>query len=1007
MAAKKATSPNQKASARHSKRPDSADINSQTNNLLLTTLAESRLICVGIGASAGGLEALEVFFRNMPINSGMAFIVVQHLSPDYKSLMGELLSRYTTMEIFRAEDGIMVEANSVYLIPPKKNMTMFHGKLFLTEQDTNRGLNLPIDIFLRSLAQDKGTDSIGIILSGTGSDGTLGIRAIKEAGGIVMVQDDQSAKFDGMPRSSIATGLVDYILPPDKMPEELIKFVKHPYINKTGKIENIISKDEDILTKILKIVREKVGVDFSFYKPATILRRLEKRISINQISKIENYISYLNQSPTEARILYKELLIGVTQFFRDQEAFNVTREKVIPEIFKGKQPGGNIRIWSVGCSTGEEAYSLAILFREYMDENRIDLDVKVFATDLDSESIEYASAGVYPESIISDVLPDRLRSYFLKRENSYIVSERIRRMVIFASHNILKDPPFTKIDLIVCRNMLIYLNSAMQRRIMAMFYYSLVQTGHLFLGSSETVGEIADGYSTISSKWKVYKVKQGYRLPAQYTFHNTITSLRDSRYKNRPEVIAGAASDVFRIENIYEDIVAGFVPPGVLVDNRLDVIHVFKDANRFLRIPQGKANLNILKMVLPEISVVLGSLLHKVAKEKKELTFREVQINLNNQLTYIDIGCKIIEEGKGKTTYFLVTFIEKQLAESESVRVDDFDLKSHYNERFSELERELQYTRENLQATIEELETSNEELQSTNEELIASNEELQSTNEELQSVNEELYTVNSEYQNKIEELTQLTNDMNNLLKNTNIGTLFLDKFLRIRRYTPAITKTINVMDMDIGRPVFHISHNLVYENFQSDIEKILETLVSKELEVLDRAGNCYLMRMLPYRTVENAVDGIVLTLIEISERKRLEERIRSERDLLLRSLDISPIGQIIINREGLINYANRAMGMLLGLNELEITGKHFDSIKWTSKAQKGINNTILRMPLQEILAEPGAGYKGALNYINKDCVNLFLSLKGVPIYDLQSELAGMVFMFHDITSECSKKNLKK
>ncbi|MFH1118755.1 MAG: chemotaxis protein CheB [Bacteroidota bacterium] len=1007
MVTKKEKKSSDKVINRNSKRSESIDVSGQSNSQNMNGIAETRLLCVGIGASAGGLEALEVFFRNMPVKSGMAFIVVQHLSPDYKSLMGELLSRYTTMEIFRAEDGIVVEPDSVYLIPPRKNMTIFHGKLFLTEQDTNRGLNLPIDIFLRSLAQDKGKDSIGIILSGTGSDGTLGIRAIKEAGGMVMVQDDQSAKFDGMPRSSIATGLVDYILPPDKMPEELIKFVKHPYINKTGKIDNIISKDEDILAKILKIVKEKVGVDFSFYKPATILRRLEKRISINQIDKIEHYISYLNQSPTEARILYKELLIGVTQFFRDQEAFSVLREKVIPEIFRVKKPGNNIRIWSVGCSTGEEAYSLAILFREYMDESQIELDVKVFATDLDSESIEYASTGIYPESIISDVTPDRLRSYFLKRENSYIVSERIRRMVIFASHNILKDPPFTKIDLIVCRNMLIYLNAAMQRRIMAMFYYSLLQSGHLYLGSSETVGEIADGYTTISSKWKVYKVKQGYRLPAQYTFHNTITSLRDTRYKIRAEETPMAANDVFKVENIYDSIVEGFLPPSVLLDYRLDLIHVFKDASRFLRIPQGKANLNILKMVLPEISVVLGSLLHKVARDKKELTFREVQISLNNLLTYIDIGCKIIEEGRSKTIYFLVTFIEKQVAESESVKVDDFDLKSHYNERFSELERELQYTRENLQATIEELETSNEELQSTNEELIASNEELQSTNEELQSVNEELYTVNSEYQNKIEELTQMTNDMNNLLKNTNIGTLFLDKFLRIRRYTPAIVKTINVMEMDLGRPVFHISHNLVYENFQADIEKILETLIPFETEVFDKAGSCYLMRMLPYRTIENAVDGIVLTLIDITERKRLEELIRSERDLLLRSLDISPIGQIIINNEGLINYANKAMGNLLGMNELEITGKHFDSIKWTSSAQDGANNTILRMPLQEILADPGEGYRGALKYTKHDGTIMLLSLKGIPIYDLQAELTGMVFMFANITSDCKRKLSKK
>lgn len=963
---------------------------------------EKRLICVGIGASAGGLEALEVFFRNMPTNSGMAFIVIQHLSPDYKSLMSELLSRYTSMEIFRAEDGVAVEPNSIYLIPPKKNLTIFHGKLFLADQDTNRGLNLPIDIFLRSLALDKGKDSIGIILSGTGSDGTLGIRAIKEAGGMVMVQDDQSAKFDGMPRSSIATGLVDYILSPDKMPEELVKFVKHPYINKTGKIDIIVSKDEDILAKILKIVREKVGVDFSFYKPATVLRRLEKRISINQINKIENYISYLSQSPSEAKILYKELLIGVTQFFRDQEAFNVLREKVLTEIFTGKKSGDTIRIWSAGCSTGEEAYSLAILFREYMDEKKLEFDVKVFATDLDNESIEYASTGVYPESIVSDVTTERLRSYFVKRENSYVVNERIRRMVIFASHNILKDPPFTKLDLVVCRNMLIYLNVAMQRRIMAMFYFALNQTGHLFLGSSETLGEISDGYSTVSSKWKVYQIKEGYRLPAQFTFHNTIPTLRDSRFKNRPDAQIQEVPEGFRVESVYQEIVRGFMPPGILLDNKFELLHVFKDVNQYLRIPVGKANLSIFKLVNAELSVVISSLLHKVAKEKKELVFKEVLVPVGGQQLYIDLGCRYIEDTRARNSYYLITFDEKKTDDSHSVKVDNFDLKSHYSERFSELERELQFTRENLQATIEELETSNEELQSTNEELIASNEELQSTNEELQSVNEELYTVNSEYQNKIEELTQLSNDMNNLLKNTNIGTVFLDKFLRIRRYTPAIVKTINIMEMDLGRPFFHISHNLNYNEFQRDIENILHTLIPKEIEVQDRLNNWYMLRMLTYRTIENAVDGVVITLIDITERKRLEERIRSERDLLLRSLDISPIGQMIINLEGFISYANKPMGDLLEMDVNEIVGRQFDSIQWVNNTTKSTSG-ILRMPLKEILADPGSGYKGSLRYRSSLGFDKYLSLNGVPIFDMQSQLAGLVFMFTDKTTECNKK----
>lgn len=972
----------------------------------VTVVADNDLICVGIGASAGGLEALEVFFRNMPVDTGMAFVVVQHLSPDYKSLMGELLSRYTTMKIYRAEDGIKVLPNSVYLIPPKMNMTIFHGKLFLTAQDFNRGLNLPIDIFLRSLAQDKGKNAVAIILSGTGSDGTLGIRSVKEEGGMVMVQDDQSAKFDGMPRSSIATGLVDYILPPEKMPEELVKYIKHPYIKRAGKIENIISKDEDILTKILKILRDKVGVDFTYYKPATILRRLEKRISINQINKIENYISFLEQSSSEARILYKELLIGVTQFFRDQEAFRILEEKVIPGIFEGKKPGDTVRIWSVGCSTGEEAYSLAILLREYMDAKQLNNDVKVFATDIDSESIEYASSGVYPESIVSDVTPDRLRNGFTKRENSYVVSERIRRMVIFASHSVIKDPPFTKIDLIVCRNVLIYLNAEMQKRIMAMFYYALQNSGFLFLGSSETIGELAEGYQPVNSKWKLYRLKEGFRLPAQYNLHNTIGSLRESKSRVKMSEPGVVSESLFRLDGLLDELVSGFIPPSVLVDSKFELLHVFNDVNKFLIIPAGKANLNILKMVQSEVSVVLSSLLHKVAKDGKPITYRDVKFTDSGRINSVDLGCKILNDPRTKSLVFLVSFILDEKKEAPAAMVIDDQLTSHFNDRFHELERELKYTKENLQATIEELETSNEELQSTNEELIASNEELQSTNEELQSVNEELYTVNSEYQNKIEELTQLTNDINNLLKNTNIGTMFLDKYLRIRRYTPAIVNSINLIDLDLGRPFYHISHNLIIDNLREELENVLDTLSPKEIEVQDRSGKWYILRLLPYRTLDNAVDGIVLTLIDITERRRFESSLKTERELLIRSLEINPTGHLILGSDGLITYANKALCMLLDLDISDLIGKHFDTVNWMTFEQNKGAKVLNKMPLNKLLADHQNGYKGSLAYANNEGKEIILALKGVPIYDSNSELTGLIFTFSDITSDCRKNKNK-
>lgn len=959
------------------------------------------LIVVGIGASAGGLEALEEFFRNMPSNSGLSFCVVQHLSPDYKSMMGELLSRHTRMSIFRVEDGTSLEPDSIYLIPPKKNMTIFHNRIFLSDQDHSRGLNLPIDIFLRSLAEDKGKNAIGIILSGTGSDGSLGTRAIKEAGGMVMVQEERTAKFDGMPRSSIATGVVDYILPPAKMPEELIKYIEHPYITKTLKIENVIQQDDSILTKVIKIIKDRVGVDFSFYKPNTIIRRLEKRLSINQIKKIENYISFLTQSPNEAEILYRELLIGVTQFFRDPDAYDLLTKEALPVLLKDKQPGSQIRLWTVGCSTGEEAYSMAILMDEYLRENNLNLTLKIFATDIDKEAIEYAGLGIYPESIISDVKPERLKRYFTRKGKTYQISDNIRQMVVFAKHNIISDPPFTKINMISCRNLLIYLSTQTQRKILSMFYYSILPEGILFLGSSETVGEISKGFDLISNKWKIYKFKHGYRPPMASNFMVPPVSAEKlninlNRHRNMKTGTTRKTDPIF--ENLLEE----YVPPCLILDDNFEIVHIYKDVNKFIKIQPGKLTLNVLKMVRKELSVVISSMLHKAEKEKKPVYFKDITIKDNADEFLVDINARVFEDKSLDQKYFLLSFIRK---EDQPEDKDKLDMKSEYTDQYYELEKELNYTKENLQATIEELETSNEELQSTNEELIASNEELQSTNEELQSVNEELYTVNSEYQNKIEELTQLNNDINNLLKNTNVGTLFLDTDLKIRKYTPIISEVFNIIEIDIGRPIKHINYNFEYKNLISDIINVLDTLEVIENKITGRNGHDYLLRILPYRTMENAVDGIVITLVDITKTIANEEKIKREQNLLIRVLNNSPIAKTMVDVTGKITYANKKATEVLELSKSRLKNKKFNDPKWVIRDMNGNEIPDEDLPFSVIIS----GKKELNDYRHSIKTNdgriKYLSICGAPVFDDKNKVIGAVFSLQDITDNIKQERV--
>lgn len=892
---------------------------------------QESLFYVGIGASAGGLEALEEFFKNMPANSGLAFIVVQHLSPDYKSLMVELLSKHTKMPVFRAEDSMEVKPDCVYLIPPKKNLTINKGKLYLSDPVYTHGLNLPIDIFLRSLAEDQGEKAIAIILSGTGSDGALGIRAIKGNGGIVFAQDDETAKFDGMPRSAIATGLVDFVLPPSKMPKQLLKIVKNKYFNKTIDDNAAITIGEDYLSKILSIVKENVGVDFSFYKPNTIMRRIERRLSINQFDDIESYFNFLAQSKKEALILYKELLIGVTKFFRDPEAFEIIKNKAIPEIFKEKKQNAEIRVWSVGCSTGEEAYSLAILFKEYISANNIKCELKIFATDIDKDSVEFASAGIYPESIVADVPHEYLNKYFVKKNKGYQVHENIRRIVIFASHNLMKDPHFSKIDLISCRNLLIYIKPNFQKKVFALFQIALNAGGFVFLGSSETLGEYASNFDVISSKWKIYKIKETLKY---FDYSNIFAPLRteDSYYEAPIANNRKYFEDV--IETAFDALIGDYIPPSIVVDENYDILHICGDVNQFVKLPSGKASFNLLNLVKGELRTPISIALHKAFKEEKSIIYKNYDFkdDSSEQQFTVDIKIKTAYQKRTKKQIAIVIFDGLKKVEIENKNIEVLEADEQRKRQIQDLEQELKYTKENLQATIEELGAANEELQSTNEELISSNEELQSANEELQSVNEELYTVNAEYQKKIEELTQLNNDMINLLKNTNIGTLFLDSDLKIRKFTPAVIETVNILEMDIGRPIYHISFNFDYPKIIEDINYVLKTLNPREFQVQGRNGKWYSVKILPYRTINNAVEGIVINFIDITERVKYEEELKREKDLLIFILENSPVAKFIIDDEGYINFANKKAHELFNINLHDLLGNNIINVFKEHKA---------------------------------------------------------------------------
>ncbi len=821
---------------------------------------------VGIGASAGGLEAISTFFRHMPDKTGMTFIIVQHLSPDYKSMMAELIGKLTAMPVHVIEDGMEPKPDHIYLIPPNHNLTFFHGRLLLESQNrSSEMVNLPIDLFFSTLAEDRGRFAIGVVLSGTGSDGTRGCRTIKEQGGLVMAQTEASAKFSGMPKSVISLGLADYILSTDEMPEQLLKYTRHPLAAK--QTPEIPTYNENAsISRIFSLLRSRTKVDFSLYKSPTIARRIERRISVCQVSDIDEYADHLTESPDELQLLYKELLIGVTNFYRDAEVFDALHNKFLPQYLVDEERE-ELRVWIAGCSTGEEAYTYCILLVEICEQQGLNLDIKVFATDIDQDALNKASVGIYPESIVADLPRPLLSKYFIHKDDHYHVSRHVRELVVFARHDLIKDPPFTNIDIVSCRNLLIYLEPVLQRRIFDAFNFSLKPGGMLVLGTSESLGDSEAYFKTLDVRSKIFR-SLGNRKPLLSSDH--FNSSDGANITTQWGLVSNRGSydrkttDEARILETYVDMVAGrFIPFAMIVSEDNELYRVMGDSRRFLNPISGRVTTDISKLLVKELSVPVATGLKKVFKTRTELTFTDISLRAGGKVSKVNISIKPFEVRRNLPLFAAVTVTELQKNEDDAAE-SGYDVGAETLQRIADLEQELQFTRESLQATIEELETSNEELQATNEELLASNEELQSTNEELQSVNEELFTVNSEYQGKISELSELNADLHNFMAASRVVAVFLDMDLSIRRFTDNAKLVFNVIDHDVGRPFNHISHQIQDVDLQEIIDRVLRQGETLEKQVILETGDWYKLTVMPYLLNERVQAGIMIVMHEVN-----------------------------------------------------------------------------------------------------------------------------------------------
>jgi two-component system CheB/CheR fusion protein len=942
---------------------------------------------VGLGASAGGLEALEQFLRNVPEKSGVAFVVVQHLDPTHKGMFVELLQRSTSMPVFQAKDEQNVEPDHVYVIPPNKDMSILHGTLHLLPQASPRGLNLPIDFFFRSLAEDQQERGIGVILSGMGSDGTLGLRAIKEKAGAAFVQALTSAKFDSMPRSAIEAGLADVVAPVDELPGKILAYRQHaPHIsNRAVPFEDRV---QGSLEKVYVLLRAHTGNDFSLYKRSTIYRRIERRMGLHQIDSIGHYVRFLRENPREIDLLFKELLIGVTSFFRDPGAWEHLKKEVMPALISMRATGGVLRAWVPGCSTGEEAYSLAIVFREAMEPFRPvkNITLQVFATDLDRDAIEKARQGLYPDNIAADVSPERLRRFFVQEDRGYRVGKEIREMVVFAPQNIIMDPPFTKLDILSCRNLLIYLSAELQKKLIPLFHYSLNPGGVLFLGSAETVGSFTSLFGPLDGRTRLYRRLEQSLVAVPVEFPSTAVPPPPNT-PGHADDHGGPKAPVLNVQALADRVlVQKFSPVGILCNDKGDILYISGRAGKYLEPAVGKANLNVFAMARDGLRYELSSAFSLALREQRTVTATGVKVGTNGGTQTVDLSINKLVEPKELRGTIMIVISDVAPPPREAKPSKARSRIRAEVPRIAELQLEIERAREEVQTTREEMQTSQEELKSTNEELQSTNEELQSTNEELttskeemQSLNEELQTVNHELQAKVDELSRSNNDMKNLLNSTDIATLFLDSDLNVRRFTTPTARIIKLIPGDAGRPITDIASDLDYPDLADDAREVLRTLVFKEKQVSTHDGRWFTVRIMPYRTLENVIDGVVITFMDASSARALEVGLREQASQLRQIAESLPTLVWGARPDGSCDYLSRQWVEYTGVVENEQLGFgwldqiHPDDRERTREGWRTAVKAGTQLDLEFRIRSQDGGYR-------------WFKTRSVPIRDVQGTI---------------------
>jgi len=874
---------------------------------------------VGVGASAGGLEALQSLLRSLPANTGLAFVLVQHLDPQHESMLPTLLARASRLPVLEVTNGTVVKPDHVYVIPPNKALEIQDGTLRLLRRRKNERKHMPIDEFFESLAESEGNRAVGVVLSGLASDGTRGLAAIKSAGGITFAQDPASAKYGGMPQSAIAAGCVDFVLPPEHIAEELKRIGTHPYMSRSE--QRALGKPEsetDNLIKVLTLLRIATGVDFTRYKRSTINRRIARRMALRKILSLGQYLKYMRENPAELSALYEDILIHVTEFFRDPETFRALKEVILPKLLAAKRPGEPLRIWVAGCSTGEEAYSVAIAVAESLREHGRGVPVQLFATDIADTALEKARMGIYPESLMSGVSRQRMDQFFVRLNGSYQVSKSIREMCIFARQDLSKDPPYSRLDLLTCRNVLIYLEPVLQKKVLGFFHYALNPHGYLVLGSSESLGSFSDLFTPVGRKRKIFSKK-----PSRVLVAAAMPPEQSSIEPLRP---AGSPRERFDVQKEADRIVLSqYAPAGLVVSENFQIVQFRGNVGPYLSPSPGQASLNVLKMVRPEFAVDLRTALHRAQRQDARIRKEGIQFRRAGQAKEATLEV-VPFKGQDGERFFLVLLQETAVpgaegpAKGKSVRAEDSEI--------ARLRRELQTTKDHLQSIIEEYEAANEELKSANEEILSSNEELHSTNEELQtaqeelqSSNEELITINEQLQNRNQELTQLSDDWSNLLSSLNIPVVILGRDRRIQRFTKPAEDLLNLFPADIGRPLANIRPNLVLPDLEKRIASTMDTATPQEMEVQDRDGRWYSMRLRPYRTGHDAVAGALLVFIDIHALKTAQHALQEQISFSTAVMESSGALVMVTDVEGRVIAFNHACQVVTGYTLEELSGK--------------------------------------------------------------------------------------